>query len=165
MAFDFTRAEESSLSEIAEKVRELREFLGKYELPADRSRLDGWFNFLNIAKAILGNFNNDISFAATLLAKLYLVKKHVGLTFDAAQKSQAAAGLDRRALGRRQADNWGSEDRRAISGKRLRVTATSCVFERLRPTLENRRRPNIFSWAPLGPSKWSCWGTEKSSKG
>ena len=102
MAFDFTRAEESSLSEIAEKVRELREFLGKYELPADRSRLDGWFNFLNITKAILGNFNNDISFVATLLAKAVAReetrRRHIRRS---SEKPGCGRPRHRRALGRR----------------------------------------------------------------
>lgn len=94
MPFDLTHAEESSLKEIAEKIRELREFLNKCEPPADSSRLDGWFDFLNLAKVILGNFNNDVSFAATLLAKQYLARKYAGFTFDAAEKSQSAPGLD-----------------------------------------------------------------------
>ncbi len=94
MPFDLTLGEESSLKEIAEKIRELREFLNKYEPPGNSSRLDGWFNFLNFTKVILGNFNNDVSFAATLLAKQYLTRKHADFTFDAAEKSQSAPGLD-----------------------------------------------------------------------
>lgn len=94
MPVDLTATGEQALKEITEKIRELREFLNMYELPTDTSRLDGWFNFLNLTKTILGNFNNEVSFVATLLAKLYLVRKHAGFTFDAAGKSQSAPGLD-----------------------------------------------------------------------
>ena len=94
MPSDLTPREEKSLNEIGEKIRELRDFLNKYELPQDAARLDGWFHFLNVTKSILGNFNNDVSFVATLLAKLYLKKHFPALEFDAASKSQSAAGLD-----------------------------------------------------------------------
>lgn len=94
MPSDLTRAEEGSLNEIAEKVRALRDFLTTHELPADSSRVDEWFRFLGITKAILGNFNNDVSFVTTLLAKFYLAQKHAGLIFDAAEKRQSAPGLD-----------------------------------------------------------------------
>lgn len=70
------------------------------------SRLDGWFNFLKITKSILGNFNNDVSFLATLLAKIYLVTKHPGVEFDAAFRSQSAPGLD--------IDIWLPEGRQVI---------------------------------------------------
>jgi hypothetical protein len=89
-----TPREEESLNQIAKKIRALREFLNEYDLPADRSRLDGWLTFLNLTKGVLGNFNNDISFVATLLAKMFLVNAHPGLDFDVASKSQSAPGLD-----------------------------------------------------------------------
>lgn len=86
--------EEKLLEEISEKIRDLRGFLNKFELPHDTSRLDGWYHFLNATKATLGNFNNDVSFVATLLAKLYLEKCFPGLKFDASSKSQSSPGLD-----------------------------------------------------------------------
>jgi hypothetical protein len=94
MPSDFTPGEDKLLEEIAVKIRDLRAFLDKYELPQDTSRLDGWYHFLNIMKLTLGNFNNDVSFVATLLAKLYLGKRFPGLDFDASSKSQSSPGLD-----------------------------------------------------------------------
>src|SRR5260370_341565 len=91
---NLTPGEDKLLAEIAEKIHNLREFLNKFELPHDTSRLDGWYYFLNATKAILGNFNNDLSFVATLLAKLYLENRFPGLGFDASSKSQSSPGLD-----------------------------------------------------------------------
>jgi hypothetical protein len=91
---NFTPAEEKALSDIAKKIAELRMFLGKYELPADTSRLEGWYHFLNVTRSILGNFNNDVSTIATLLAKRYLMNRFPGLEFDACAKRQGASGLD-----------------------------------------------------------------------
>jgi hypothetical protein len=53
-----TPSEEQALRDVAEKIGALREFLNEYEPSADTSRLDGWFNFLNVTKTILGNFKS-----------------------------------------------------------------------------------------------------------
>ena len=89
-----TPSEGTALKDIEGKVSELRVFLNKYELPSDTSRLDGWYYFLNAVKTILGNFNNDVSVVATLLAKSYLTKHFSHLEFDACIKRQGASGLD-----------------------------------------------------------------------
>ena len=94
MASNFTPGEQQLLAEIAEKIRNLREFLNKYELPQDTARLGGWYYFLNVTKATLGNVNNDVSYVATLLAKVYLEKRFPGVEFDASSKSQSSPGLD-----------------------------------------------------------------------
>ena len=94
MPADLTPAEQEVLTKIARQIRGLRDFLNNSQLPHDASRLNDWYSFLESAKAILGNFNNDVSFVATLLAKVYLVGKHPGLEFNAAAKSQSAPGLD-----------------------------------------------------------------------
>src|SRR5260370_22944587 len=91
---NLTPGEDKLLATIAEKLHNRREFLNKFDLPHDPSRLDGWYYFLNATKAILGNFNNDLSFVATLLAKLYLENRFPGLGFDASSKSQSSPGLD-----------------------------------------------------------------------
>ena len=51
------------------------------------------FEFLSSLRQIQGNLSNDVSFAATLLAKIYLQAKF-SLTFDAAEKPQGAPGID-----------------------------------------------------------------------
>lgn len=94
MPVNFTPSEERALSDIAGKIAELRAFLSEYELPDDKSRLEDWFNFLNLTRSILGNFSNDVSTLATLLAKRYLMSRFPGLRFDACAKKQSASGLD-----------------------------------------------------------------------
>ncbi len=77
-----------------------------------------------------------MSFAATLLAKQYLAKKHAGFTFDAAEKSQSAPGLDidlRLTDGKRivgevktvepyQADDFGSQQRNSFEKDFAKLT-------------------------------------------
>jgi hypothetical protein len=52
-----------------------------------------WVQFLAKLREIQGNVSNDVSFAATLMAKEYLSRKF-GVTFDAAKKPQGPAGID-----------------------------------------------------------------------
>jgi hypothetical protein len=53
-----------------------------------------WFSYLAELKTIQGNFSNDVSFVATLLAKQYLARCYGLNSFDAAEKSQNATGID-----------------------------------------------------------------------
>jgi len=57
---------------------------------ADATKL---FRTLATLRDIQGNLSNDVSFAATLLAKAFL-EKRLGVTFDAAEKPQGASGID-----------------------------------------------------------------------
>lgn len=79
-------------SKIALRVAEARTFLDSHSLsePLEPTAL---FAFLSELREIQGNLSNDVSFAATLMAKAYLLPKF-GLTFDAAEKAQGAPGLD-----------------------------------------------------------------------
>jgi hypothetical protein len=56
--------------------------------------IDAWYAYLARLREIQGNFYNDVSFIANLLAKEYLVS-HYGLkAYDAAEKPQGAPGID-----------------------------------------------------------------------
>lgn len=74
------------------RLAELRCYLNDVRL-TEASEVWEWFTALARIKDIQGNFNNDVSFVACLLAKQYL-EMHFGVTFDAAAKPQGAAGLD-----------------------------------------------------------------------
>jgi len=52
------------------------------------------YRFLTRVKIALGNFNNDLSFIATLMAKEYLAKQLDVSTFDAAAKAPGSPGID-----------------------------------------------------------------------
>jgi hypothetical protein len=81
------------IEEIKRRLTKVRSHLVSKEFPSLED-IDAWFAYLAELKAIQGNFNNDVSFLATLLAKMYLVS-HYGLkTFDAAEKPQGAPGID-----------------------------------------------------------------------
>ncbi|HVS39086.1 MAG TPA: hypothetical protein VMS17_26240 [Gemmataceae bacterium] len=75
------------------RLGELSQYLNTINL-TEESDVSAWFATLARIKEVQGNFNNDISFVACLLAKQYL-EKHFGVTdFDAASKPQGANGLD-----------------------------------------------------------------------
>jgi hypothetical protein len=98
-----TEAESRSCEGIRRKDKALRTFLGGNSLP---EIVDGrsWLIYLTGIKSALGNLNNDIGFAATLLVKAYLRDRFGVTDFDAAGKMQGAAGVDveaRAADGRR----------------------------------------------------------------
>jgi hypothetical protein len=78
---------------IRTKVNALRSALASHSLPDD---LDAgqWLASLTEIKHVLGNFNNDLSFLATLLVKQYLQCRFGISNFDAAAKPQGAAGAD-----------------------------------------------------------------------
>ena len=91
---ELTPQEQKKVAEIAKKVRDLREYFARFDLPEGTVHLKGWYEFLNGIKIVSGNLDADQSFVATLLAKQFLLGQHGGLAFDAAAKSQAAPGLD-----------------------------------------------------------------------
>lgn len=89
----YTERERSYRDRILGKLADLRECLNAQSLDPDGSPAE-WYHHLNQMKGILGNTNNDVSFVATLLAKMYLIKRFGDVQFDAAQKAQGAPGLD-----------------------------------------------------------------------
>lgn len=88
-----TRHESRYCENIRERDEKLRDFLNHNALtsPPDPGQ---WYKYLAEIKAILGNFNNGISFIATLLAKHYLATRFGVRHFDAAEKPQGAPGPD-----------------------------------------------------------------------
>lgn len=93
-----TPNELASLQRTANRLKEIRNLLNEHALPeADASSSD-WFTFLATFKAILGNFNNDLSLVSCLMAKEYLSERFQLVPFDATEKPQGANGLDIDAL-------------------------------------------------------------------
>ena len=87
-----TPGELQHCSQIALRVAGARAYLDGNSLsePPEPVAL---FNFLSALRQIQGNVSNDVSFAATLLAKAYLLSRF-GITFCAAEKPQGAPGID-----------------------------------------------------------------------
>jgi len=83
----------NGLQNIKNRIEQVRSYLIAKGLPKLED-VAGWYNFLADIKSIQGNFNNDISFLATLMAKQYLEKKYGLSGFNAAEKAQGAPGLD-----------------------------------------------------------------------
>jgi hypothetical protein len=88
-----TKNENEYFKNIYLRLCQLKEFLITKELPTSYSP-ENWYAYLNEIKTIQGNSNNDVSFIATMMAKDYLERKFEISSFDAAQKSQGAPGLD-----------------------------------------------------------------------
>lgn len=88
-----TDGEKLRCTEIGRKISRLGDFLNDTDL-GEPTDLSTWYKFLSRIEAILGNAHNDISFVATVLARLYLQKRFARFEFDAASKSQSAPGLD-----------------------------------------------------------------------
>ena len=81
------------LKTVQNKDNRLRDFLSSKPFP-DTASSETLFQYLAKIKSIFGNHHNDISFVASLLAKDFLTERFEGLTWDAAEKAQGAAGLD-----------------------------------------------------------------------
>ena len=85
--------EKACCDQIAQRVTKLQnmlsqKFLGNRENPIE------WYQYMSQIKAIQGNFSNDISFVATLMAKEYLLRHFEISQFDATAKAQGAPGSD-----------------------------------------------------------------------
>lgn len=81
------------MREIETRLLSLRDILNTQILPSlDDTK--SWFSVLNKIKTVQGNFNNDVGFVSTILAKDYLARKYGISQFDAAEKPQGAPGID-----------------------------------------------------------------------
>jgi len=88
-----TRGEQFYMREIERRLVETRDHLSSQTFP-QLNDTSSWFSFLAQLKLIQGNFNIDISFLATLMAKDYLTSQYGIQNFNAAEKPQGAPGLD-----------------------------------------------------------------------
>lgn len=88
-----TPRERDYIEEIRRRINRVRFFLVERPLP-DAEDSVGWYRYLACLKSIQGNANNDISFAATMMAKAYLAARYPLPPLDAADKPQGAPGLD-----------------------------------------------------------------------
>lgn len=93
LTMNLTTGEKSYLKSIAKKLKGIETFMKQQPINESSADLDYWYNYLNEIKGILGNFNNDISFVASLMAKKFLLAKHK-LSIDISAKPQGAPGLD-----------------------------------------------------------------------
>jgi len=75
-------------------MERLRDYLDTRKVGTLADDAGEWYEWLAGVKRILGNFDNDVSFVATLMAKQFLVQRHPSLTFDVSLKPQSAPGLD-----------------------------------------------------------------------
>lgn len=82
------------LMKVAEKVNQLGDYLNLETLNKNSLELSYWYSYIAQIKKILGNFDNDVSFIACLMAKAFLCKNHSFAILDVATKSQSAPGLD-----------------------------------------------------------------------
>jgi hypothetical protein len=89
----FTPKEQAFLQQIRQRIKHLREYLDDHDCP-DEEALVEWLDYLSAMRAIQGNFSNDVSFVATVLAKRYLSARFDIGAYDAAAKAQGAQGLD-----------------------------------------------------------------------
>ena len=85
--------EQNACKDIVQRMLKVRSYLNEKDYPAFCD-IPAWYDFLKDIKTIQGNFNNDISFLATMLAKQYLEQNYGLGNFNAAEKAQVAPGLD-----------------------------------------------------------------------
>lgn len=93
-AVSLTAGEKRHLAGIWSKMERLRDYLATREAGTLADDASDWYERLVGAKRILGNFDNDVSFVATLMAKQFLSQRHPSLMFDVSLKAQSAPGLD-----------------------------------------------------------------------
>jgi len=89
-----TLKEKDLLQATVSKLSSLKKYLSQTVLNLEDHKLESWYKTVTSVKHILGNFDNDISFIACLMAKHFLVKRHNLPVVDVATKPQSAPGLD-----------------------------------------------------------------------
>lgn len=91
---ELTQSERIYLFGLRAKLEKLKGILNDQPLPVTGELVDEWFAYLSQISDIMGNFSNGVSFAATLMAKAYLLERLPLIAFDAAGKAMGAPGLD-----------------------------------------------------------------------
>ncbi|BCV20222.1 hypothetical protein [Moorella sp. Hama-1] len=89
-----TAREKQRLASIAEKLANLQRFLNTINIGKEHCNLEDWYKTVSTFKRLLGNFDNDVSFIACLIAKHFLSMRHDLPLIDIAAKPQGAPGLD-----------------------------------------------------------------------
>lgn len=85
--------EQSACKNIVQRMLQVRSYLEENDFPTFNN-IPAWYDFLTDIKTIQGNFNNDVSFLATMMAKHYLEQNYGIENFYATDKPQGAPGLD-----------------------------------------------------------------------
>lgn len=91
---DMSNQETNMLMKIVNKIENLKIYLDKEKLNNDSNELSYWYSYFTKIKRILGNFDNDISYIACLMAEQFLCSKYSFNNFDVSIKPQSAPGLD-----------------------------------------------------------------------
>ncbi|MCY0865903.1 MAG: hypothetical protein OWQ57_13210, partial [Sulfobacillus sp.] len=86
--------EDQQLRRIQEKLTLLRQLLQARDLDPENHDPHEWYRIASTIKRALGNFDNDVSFIASLLAKQFLTEHHHIPLLDVSAKAQGAPGLD-----------------------------------------------------------------------
>jgi len=89
-----TTGEREYLKKLGSKLESLRAVLNERPPPTPASDPRSWFAYASEVKVVLGNFDNDVSFVACLMAKGFLLSHHRLPDFDVSSKPQSAPGLD-----------------------------------------------------------------------
>ena len=91
---DYSLGEREYLKKVGDKLNCLRDFLNSDTVSFNDSSLQDIQWHIAQIKSILGNFDNDVSFTACLMAKEYLHNIHPSINLDVSAKPQSAPGLD-----------------------------------------------------------------------
>ena len=83
----------TKMNDIKRRLVQVHAHLSENEFPPIE-KISAWYSYLAELKFIQGNFNNDVSFLATFMAKQYLEEIYGVQYFDAAEKPQGSPGLD-----------------------------------------------------------------------
>ena len=86
--------EEQQSDHTMQKLDALRRVLNETEFNPKRHDPIEWYRAAAAIRHVLGNFDNDVSFVACLLAKQFLYQRHTIAPFNVAEKPQGAPGLD-----------------------------------------------------------------------
>jgi hypothetical protein len=89
-----TEGERNALETMQKRIEELRAFLSQNETPDALDPSECWFAHLLGISTILGNFSNNLSLVACVMAKEYLERTLPMRPIDVAHKPQGAPGLD-----------------------------------------------------------------------
>jgi len=91
---ELTSNERDRLLSIARKLADVQDCMSSQPLQEQSTDCAYWYERLAPIKRRLGNFANDVSFTAGLMAKAFVMSRHLVAALDIASKPQGAPGLD-----------------------------------------------------------------------